>query len=62
VSYFPPHLKCVTTLPCEIQKKLTSALLWHEHTLRDVCAVPLIHCVIDDTLSQAKSDLRQMLL
>jgi len=20
VSYFPPHLKCVTTLPCEIQK------------------------------------------
>jgi len=20
MSYFPPHLKCVTTLPCEIQK------------------------------------------
>jgi len=22
MPYFPSHLKCVTTLPCEIQKKI----------------------------------------
>ena len=26
VSHFPPQLKCVTTLPCEIQKILPSFL------------------------------------
>ena len=28
VTYFPPHLKCVTTLLCEIQKKLQQ-FNWH---------------------------------
>ena len=27
MSYFPPHLKCVTTLLCEIQKKSTTAII-----------------------------------
>jgi len=30
--------------------------------MRPEMSVPLIHCVIDDTLSQAMPDLRQMLL
>ena len=25
MSYFPPHLKCVTTLLCEIQKKINNS-------------------------------------
>jgi len=59
MTYFPLHLKCITTLPCEIQKinnsnsldvfnsvKLNAQnnLLWHEHMPRDVCAThPLRH-------------------
>jgi len=91
MSYFPPRLKCVTTLPCEIQKFNNSNAINHiliTHLLLNVsimCApeshqmlkmpsfsmniglypetfVPFIHCVIDDILSQAMPDLRQMLL
>jgi len=46
MSYFPPHLKCVTTLPCEIQKCNNSNIL-------DIR--PTYHNIIDLLLNTLKS-------